>query len=76
MNISDLCQYFVLLVKCTKPANIRLNNSTAGQLTLIWDLPKDVPQDYQRNLIYWIRVVGSGHGVGDFPKLIKVTCDD
>ncbi|CAH3105062.1 unnamed protein product [Pocillopora meandrina] len=59
-------------VKCTKPANIRLNNSTAGQLTLIWDLPKDVPQDYQSNLIYWIRVVGSGHGVGDFPKLIKV----
>ncbi|PFX30228.1 uncharacterized protein LOC111323830 isoform X2 [Stylophora pistillata] len=58
-------------VKCTKPANIRLNNLMATQVTLIWDLPKDVPQDYQGNLIYWIRVVtGSSHG--DFPKHIKV----
>ena len=66
----SLSQYlFLPAVKCSRLENIRLINSMVQtQLSLLWELPKDMVE-YRMWLLYWIRVVRVTDGVS---VLIKV----
>jgi len=46
-------------VKCTKPENVRVDNSKKRTLSLIWDIPRNMG-DFKRFLMYKILQIEDG----------------